>query len=79
MAFCRSAPRFEIQAGVVGVLTSFLSRKFELEGLRFKAKADAVEQQQAAALPAIEKLSEASSLYPSPRLAVARIENEMRD
>jgi hypothetical protein len=62
-----------------GVLSSLLSRKFEVEGPGFKAKVDAAEQQQQGAEnPAIKKLPETPLLGPSSRPAVARIENEMR-
>lgn len=60
---------------LTAILPSVMRRKIEFEGLGFKAKIDATEQQQAAAEnPATEKLPTAQSLDPSPREAVNVIE-----
>jgi hypothetical protein len=67
---------------LLSAVPSLFRRKVEVEALGVRASIDAAvaEQQQAVAEnPAEEKLSQTSSLDPSPRPAVTRIENEMRN
>ena len=64
--------------GLLAVLPSFGRRKIELEGMGFKAKIDAAEQQQGEN-PATEKLPETPALDPSPRPTVNIIETRLRD
>lgn len=67
------------RSGLLSALPSLFRRKFELEGLGFKAKIDAAEQQQAGGEnPASEKLPETPALDPSPRVAVNIIETRVR-
>jgi hypothetical protein len=62
-------------------LSSVLRRevKVEASGVSAPFGAGVAEQAAAAENPATEKLSETPSLDPSPRPAVTRLENEMRD
>lgn len=56
----------------------FRGKKLEFEGLGFKAKIDAAEQQAAAENPATEKLPQAPALDPSPRPAANIMEAQLR-
>lgn len=65
--------------GLLSALPSLFRRRFELEGVGFKAKIDAGEQQQGAGEnPATEKLPETPSLNPSPRPAVNMVDAAAR-
>ncbi len=76
MAFVIVALSFK--PGLLAALPSLSRRKIEVEGLGFKAKIDATEQQQAAtANPATENLPKTPALDPSPRSAVNIIETKL--
>jgi hypothetical protein len=72
------APKFEPE--LRNVLSSLLRREVKVEALGVISASigTAVAEQAAAENPAADKLSQTSSLDPSPRPAVNRIENDMR-
>lgn len=65
--------------GLLSALPSLFRGRFEVEGLGFKAKIDAAEQQGAGVNPATEKLPETPAPLPPPRPAVNIIETRLRD